>query len=396
MSQQSVLSRVTIGYSPVIDRQRNVVATRLTLFPERPQAEIDGASLVDALLTAFPEGPIHSLKLPGGAAVSVLVNPAGEALLMGLLAAPRPARLMLEVPAFMAADASRCEAIAAAAAGAPLALAGTLRAPLPAALGKAFSLSIGDEDQGSAGLPRLRTGIESAAALDAALARQAVAVAGWPFGETPQRSSGKSGVAPELQVVMELINRVDREEPAERMEAVLRNDPTLAFRLLRYINSPAFGLSVEISSFRHALMILGYSGLKRWLALLLASASKDASMKPVMHAAVRRGLFMEELARSSGDAEMRGEMFICGVFSLLDRLLRQPFDELLRSVPVPERVQQALVAREGPFAPYLSLVQAVESCNAVDIRDAAAALMLGSTEVNTALVAALVAAAQLE
>jgi EAL and modified HD-GYP domain-containing signal transduction protein len=94
MSQQSVLSRVTIGYSPVIDRQRNVVATRLTLFPERPQAEIDGASLVDALLTAFPEGPKHSLKLPGGAAVSVLVNPAGEALLMGLLAAPRPARLM--------------------------------------------------------------------------------------------------------------------------------------------------------------------------------------------------------------------------------------------------------------------------------------------------------------
>jgi EAL and modified HD-GYP domain-containing signal transduction protein len=93
---------------------------------------------------------------------------------------------------------------------------------------------------------------------------------------------------------------------------------------------------------------------------------------------------------------MRGEMFICGVFSLLDRLLRQPFAELLRSVPVPERVQQALVAREGPFAPYLSLVQAVESCNAVDIRDAAAALMLGSTEVNTALVAALVAAAQLE
>jgi c-di-GMP-related signal transduction protein len=41
---------------------------------------------------------------------------------------------------------------------------------------------------------------------------------------------------------------------------VLKNDPTLAFRLLRYINSPAFGLSVEISSFRHALMILGYRG----------------------------------------------------------------------------------------------------------------------------------------
>jgi EAL and modified HD-GYP domain-containing signal transduction protein len=132
----------------------------------------------------------------------------------------------------------------------------------------------------------------------------------------------KSGVAPELQVILELINRVDREEPVDRLEAVLKNDPTLAFRLLRYINSPGFGLSVEIGSFRHALMILGYQRLKRWLALLLASASKDANMKPVMFAAVRRGLLMEELVKGSGDAEMRGEMFICGVFSLLDRLLK--------------------------------------------------------------------------
>ena len=46
-------------------------------------------------------------------------------------------------------------------------------------------------------------------------------------------------------------------------------------------------------------MMLGYQQLKRWLALLLASASKDANMKPVMFAAVRRGLLMEELVRAS-------------------------------------------------------------------------------------------------
>ena len=74
---------------------------------------------------------------------------------------------------------------------------------------------------------------------------------------------------------------------------------------MRYINSPAFGLRVEISSFRHAIMLLGYQRLKRWLALLLATASKDNNMKPVMFAAVRRGLLLEELARDAGDAEMR-------------------------------------------------------------------------------------------
>ncbi|MFT3822257.1 MAG: HDOD domain-containing protein, partial [Rubrivivax sp.] len=208
--------------------------------------------------------------------------------------------------------------------------------------------------------------------------------------------SGKKAVAPELQVILELINRVDREEPVERLEAVLKNDPTLAFRLIRYINSPGFGLSVEIGSFRHALMILGYHKLKRWLALLLASASKDVNMKPVMFAAVRRGLIMEELVKGSGDAELRGELFICGVFSLLDRLLNQPFAELLRQVPVPDRVRQALLGEDGPFLPYLELVQAIEQESLIDIRERADRLLISVSEVNRALLSALASAAQLE
>jgi EAL and modified HD-GYP domain-containing signal transduction protein len=284
-------------------------------------------------------------------------------------------------------------------AGGLLALKGLPREPLPPALAQAFVLQFEDSQSPvprAAPLPRLRAGIRSAADVDAAFAAGCVAVAGWPFGDAPDRPAGKSVVAPELQVILELINRVDREEPIDRLEAVLKNDPTLAFRLLRYINSPGFGLSVEIGSFRHALMMLGYQRLKRWLALLLASASKDQNMRPVMYAAVRRGLIMEELVKSSGDADMRGEIFICGVFSLLDRLLRQPFADLLEAVPVPERVRQALLGESGPFLPYLELVQAIEQESVIDIRERSDRLMLGAAEVNRALLAALAAASQLE
>jgi EAL and modified HD-GYP domain-containing signal transduction protein len=83
---------------------------------------------------------------------------------------------------------------------------------------------------------------------------------------------------------------------------------------MRYLNSAAFGLTVEINSFGHALMLLGYQRLKRWLALLLASSSKGVGARHLLYGAVRRGLLMEELGRTQGDAEMRGEMFICGVF----------------------------------------------------------------------------------
>jgi EAL and modified HD-GYP domain-containing signal transduction protein len=409
MQDHPLLGKLVLGYSAVIDRQRSVVATRLTLAPESPATRIDGVALLQLLAEVWPDTagalslrmrPLEGAGASPAAGLSLLVNAAGESLLQALLEAPPVPRFMIEVPAFMTTEAPIAAAAQAlAAAGGTLALKGQPREPLPAALAGSFAMQIEDAaaplPKGSA-LARLRLGVRSAAELDAAFAAGCVAAAGWPIGDPPPPSVVKKAVAPELQVILELINRVDREEPVERLEAVLKNDPTLAFRLIRYINSPGFGLSVEIGSFRHALMILGYQKLKRWLALLLASASKDANMKPVMFAAVRRGLLMEELVKSSGDAALCGELFICGVFSLLDRLLGQPFADLLRAVPVPDRVRQALLGEDGPFLPYLELVQAIEQESVIDVREQAERLMVAPAEVNRALLSALASAAQLE
>ena len=222
---------------------------------------------------------------------------------------------------------------------------------------------------------------------------------GWPIDEqvtTAAERSTKTMAQPDMQVMFELIHRIDAEEPIEKLEATLKRDPSLAFKLMRYINSPGFGMQVELSSFRHAIMMLGYKRLKRWLALLLVTASKDINLKPLMFAAVRRGLLMEELVRSDGSEEMRGEMFICGVFSLLDRMFQQPFPELLSTIPVPERVYQALVEGSGPYQPYVDVVRAIESESLFDFREAADRLMISVSEINRAQLRALTAASQLE
>ena len=93
---------------------------------------------------------------------------------------------------------------------------------------------------------------------------------------------------------------------------------------------------------------------------------------------------------------MRNEIFICGVFSLLDRMMGQPFAELLKTIPVPESVRQALVDGTGPFQPYVEVVRAVEQESLFDIRDAADRLMLSVAEINRAVLRALANAAQLE
>jgi c-di-GMP phosphodiesterase len=396
-----ILGQVALGYSPFIDRQRSVTATRLTVFPLRPDAVLDVRQLLHEVGNVWPAS---------GARVSL--NVVSESLLQDLLQARPSANLMVEVPAFMAADPANIDALVALhAAGSTLLLKGRPLKELPRAVLPCFRLSIIDiaDDRRSAdasvpaGVTRsighVQSGVRSVADMEASFARGAEAVLGWPIDDAVTTSLARSGkpiAGPGMQTIVELIRQVDREEAIEALEATLKRDPALAFKLLRYINSPAFGLRVEISSFRHAIMMLGYQRLKRWLALLLATASKEVNMKPVMFAAVRRGLLMEELVRSSGDEEMRNEMFICGVFSLLDRMFQQPFAQLLDSIPVPERVRQALGERSGPYQPFIELVEAVEGEALHEFRDAAERAMMSVTEINRAELRALMAASELE
>ena len=177
----------------------------------------------------------------------------------------------------------------------------------------------------------------------------------------------------------------------------MKRDPSLAFKLLRYINSPAFGLRVEISSFRHAIMMLGYQRLKRWLALLLATASKDVNLKPVMFAAVRRGLLMEELVASSGDEEMRNEMFICGVFSLLDRMFQAALRQAARHDPG-ARARAPGAGRQHRTVPAVHRAGA-GGRGRIAVRVSAtrpSKLLMSVSEINRAQLRALMAASALE
>lgn len=418
MSNPPVLGQVALGYCPMVDRQRAVIATRLTVFPERPDAEPDAEALLELLEEIWPRPdasdgleltlrPLDPSDAPARATQvrpPVALNVAGEAALHAVMAAAPGPQWMLEIPAFMAAEPEHADAIRTLhESGSVLLIKGRPLKLLAPEVLACFSHAIVDlaEERRSPdpSLPGLRhvttvqAGVRRSADVDAAFARGAVAVLGWTFDDDAPRATGRSSVPADVNVVLELIKGVDREEPVSKLEAILKRDPTVAYRLMRYLNSPAFGLTMEINSFSHALMLLGYQRLKRWLALLLASATKDPNGKPNLYAAVRRGLLMEELGRAQDD-ETRGEMFLCGVFSLLDRLLRQPFAELLASVPVPEGVRLALLGEGGPYSDFLDLVRAIEDQSVFDIRERAERLMLTPGEVNRALIASLRAARQ--
>ena len=392
-----ILGQVALSYCPIIDAQRNVMATRLTVSPLGHARWLPVGELLTAVSQVWPaDGP------------QVVLSVRLERLLADLLMVQPSANVMIEVPKFMACDPAHRDAILQLVAnGNTLLLSGRPDQPLPRELLGAFKYAIidlADErrlDGGPvpAGVKRsigfLQEGIHTIEQMEGAFRRGAAAVLGWPVEEAIESSMESGRLRPDLRTTMELIHLVEQEAPLPQLEAALRFDPALAYKLMRYINSPVFGLTGPITSFSQALMLLGYQRLKRWLALLLATAGQEQNQRPVMYAAVRRGLLMEALAGDDCGQDVRNDMFICGVFSLLDQMLQRPFDELLRTLPVPHGIYQALAQDCGPYHPALDLVRTLEGGTGHDVREKVAQHGFPMRHVNRALLHALASAFQL-
>jgi c-di-GMP-related signal transduction protein len=205
---------------------------------------------------------------------------------------------------------------------------------------------------------------------------------------TPRAATGKKDLNPAQMTILQLMDMVKKNADVRALEEVLKRDATLSYKLFRYINSVGFGLGAEIQSLRHAVTMLGYTPLYRWLSLLLATASTQAHSAVLMQTAVVRGRFAELAGHGILPKNEAENLFVVGMFSLLDRLLGIPMEEVLEKVQLSESISQALLTREGVYGPFLAVAEALEPDNG-DVGALADALFLNPRQVNEAHLAAL-------
>jgi|UPI000482CF2C c-di-GMP-related signal transduction protein len=204
----------------------------------------------------------------------------------------------------------------------------------------------------------------------------------------PPPVEGTDILQPEAMLIVRLMHMLQRNEDVRTIESALKRDAALTYRLLRHINSPAIGAGVEITSLRHAVNMLGYSPLFRWLSLLLATSNK-ASSPFMMKKAIMRGRFVELMGHGMLPSSESDNLFVVGMFSLIDQLLGISMQEVLAKVQLAESVQQAILERKGIYAPFLALVEACETGNGDPAR-LAEALFVSADQVNAAHLSAMV------
>jgi EAL and modified HD-GYP domain-containing signal transduction protein len=182
---------------------------------------------------------------------------------------------------------------------------------------------------------------------------------GYFFGE-PQIVSARSVPGNKINC-LRMINEINRPDmDFASLEGIIRRDTYLTFTLLNYINSAYFGLRGSVGSIMQALALLGEREVRRWACLVLMTFMGADKPSEVSMTSLVRGKFCECLAMKTGLAQKASELFMTGIFSMLDVLVGRPLYELLDRINVSEDIRVALTTGENAHGEVLQLVFAYE------------------------------------
>ena len=180
------------------------------------------------------------------------------------------------------------------------------------------------------------------------------------FFERPVLVAGTSLPAAKLTLLRLLQRALQPAPDFLEVEALIKQEVGLTYKLLVYLNSAAMGRRQRIESVGHALILLGEDGMRKWVSVVaLAGLGIDRPFELVV-ASVTRARFCESAAVAVGVGARAQDAFLLGLFSLLDALLGRPMPEVVASVPLADDTRAALCGDDNPLRRLLDLGIAYE------------------------------------
>jgi EAL and modified HD-GYP domain-containing signal transduction protein len=145
-----------------------------------------------------------------------------------------------------------------------------------------------------------------------------------------------------------ILQEINRQElDFRRLEDIIKRDASLTYKLLCYINSAFVGLRHKVTSLLHALVLLGEDEARKLISLIaLTTMGKDKPEELAVLAAIR-ARFCESLAPLAGLAHRAQDLFLIGMFSLIDAIIDQALPDVLPTLPLADDVKAALLGEEN-------------------------------------------------
>jgi EAL and modified HD-GYP domain-containing signal transduction protein len=175
------------------------------------------------------------------------------------------------------------------------------------------------------------------------------------FLERPQVITGQR-LTQSRQAVLQLLAQLNNPEAAfEDIEITLSRDPVLSYKLLRLVNSAAFGLPRTIESLRQALTLLGLTIIRNWIGLLAMSKLGDKPAELSVKA-LTRAKMCELMAAHTRPRHECDTFFTAGLLSTLGAFMDMPLSQALADIHLSRALCQALLEYAGPEGEVLQSV----------------------------------------
>ncbi|MDR0293510.1 MAG: HDOD domain-containing protein [Oscillospiraceae bacterium] len=159
---------------------------------------------------------------------------------------------------------------------------------------------------------------------------------------------------------IQLLNQVNQEDfEFDKFAGIVQRDTALAVQFLKMVNSTHVKGNA-ITSLRHAAALLGQKEIKKWVTTAVTSTLGLESPGEVTRLSMIRAKFCENLAGMFEMAVHRDNLFLLGLFSVLDVILETTIEQALQLVHTPEPVRTALLGGDNDFAKVYQFVQLYE------------------------------------
>ena len=175
-------------------------------------------------------------------------------------------------------------------------------------------------------------------------------------------TKGVQEVAPLKLTYIELLNVVnDPDFKLTDAAEVIGRDTALVLSLLEIVNHMA--VNSEIKSVQHAAAMLGQKELRRWINTAVAKELCVDKPSEIMRLSLLRAKFAENLGKLFDLGGLSSELFLMGLFSVLDLILEKPMAEALELVKVSNAIRRALLDDTGELAPVLDFMKKYEEAD---------------------------------
>jgi|KBSSwiS6_1023812.scaffolds.fasta_scaffold15737_1 EAL and modified HD-GYP domain-containing signal transduction protein len=186
-----------------------------------------------------------------------------------------------------------------------------------------------------------------------------------------------SSMAGRHMAYLTLLGALNRDDlGVDELEDLVKHDVSLSFRVLRSVNSWLYGLRHEVTSIRHALVLLGIDQIRKWASVWVLAGLNSTGTQETVNVAILRARCCELIGDHLVGPDEGPSYFLLGLCSLLDVVLGRPMAEALSEMPLPAALNDALLGEQNDARYVLDAVLAYEQGKWTEANTAMEALRL--------------------